>query len=98
MSHFLSGFIHRMIVRYLSFTKPPQNEYMSFYIGKTTEEIKQLHKDCLVENSSSIIEIRLKDATLSCEIYKDVCTDARLFRDKEILCKSMFFESNNLKN
>ena len=98
MSHFLSGFIHRMIVRYLSFTKSPQNECISFYIGKTTKEIKKLHKDCLIENSSSIIEIRLKDATLSCEIYKDVCTDARLFRDEELVCEPVFFESNQLKN
>lgn len=88
MSHFLSGFIHRLFIRYFS-TKPPQNECVSYYIGKTTKEIICLHKDAIVNKQLSIIEIRLMDATLTCDIYKDICTDARLFRDKESLFDSV---------
>lgn len=98
MSHFLSSFIERIFIRYLSFTKPPQNEFVSYYIGKTTEQIIQAHKDCIVDNLSSIIEVRLTDATLTCEMYKDICIDARLFRDKELTCEPIFFESNQPKN
>ena len=98
MSHFLSSFIERIFIRYLSSAKPPQNEFVSFYIGKTTNEIINLHEDYIVDNLSSIIEIRLSDSTLTCEMYKDICIDARLFRDKESLCKEMFFDSNHLKN
>ncbi|MDU1906634.1 MAG: hypothetical protein E6772_17855 [Dysgonomonas sp.] len=98
MSKLFTGLIQRIFIRYFSFTKPPQNECISFYIGKTTEEIIRLHKDCLIENSSSLIEIRLTDATLTCEIHKDVCIDARLFRDEELVCEFVFFESNQLKN
>ncbi len=81
MSYFFSGFIHRLIVRYFT-TKPTQNEYVSYYVGKTTKEIISLHKNAIVNKQLSTIEIRLIDATLTCDIYKDVCTDARLFRDK----------------
>lgn len=97
MSHFLSGFIHRLFVRYFT-TKPPQNESVSFYIGKTTEEIISLHQDAVVNKQLSTIEIRLIDATLACDMYKDVCIDARLFRDKKLICESPFCESNQLKN
>lgn len=98
MSKLFTGLIQRIFIRYFSFTKPPQNKCISFYIGKTTEEIIRLHKDCFIENLSSLIEIRLTDATLTCDMYKDVCIDARLFRDEEFICEPIFFESNQLKN
>lgn len=98
MSKFLSGFIQRIFIRYFSFTKPPQNECIAFYIGKTTEQITKAHDNCIVDNLSSIIEIRLTDATLTCEMYKDICIDARLFRDKDFICEPVFFESTQLKN
>jgi len=97
MSYF-SGFIRRLFLRYLSSTKPPQNEYVSFYIGKSSKEILVLHKGCTVNKQLSLIEIRLSDSTITCEIYKDICVDARLFRDKDKLFESKFYESNHMKN
>lgn len=98
MSNYLHGFIQRIFVRYFSITKPPQSECISFYIGKSSREIINLHKDCIVNNQFSLIEIRLDNATLACEMNQDVCIDARLFRDKELICESVLFESNQLKN
>lgn len=97
MSYFLSGFIHRLILRYFS-TKPPQNESVPFYIGKTTEEIIQLHKDYSMDISCSIIEIRMKNATLTCDMYKGICIDARLFRDKDSVCEAVLSGSVHPKN
>jgi len=98
MSYFLSGFIQRLFVRYLSSTKPPQNECIFFYIGKPSKEILNLHKDCTINKQLPLIEIRLSNGTLTCEMYKGICIDARLFRDKEPLFESTFSESNQLKN
>jgi len=98
MSNYLSGFIQRIFVRYFSITKPPQSECISFYIGKSSKEIINLHKNSIVDNQFSLIEIRLDNATLTCEMYQDVCVDARLFRDKELICDPVLFKSNQLKN
>jgi len=98
MSYFLSGFIQRLFIRYLSFTQQPQNECISLYIGKSSKEIINLHKNCIVDNHFRLIEIRLDNATLTCEMYQDVCMDARLFKDKGQLFEPTFFESNQLKN
>ncbi|HCO68221.1 MAG TPA: hypothetical protein DIT04_10770, partial [Dysgonomonas sp.] len=84
MSYFYSAFIQRLFARYFN-TKPTQNERVPSYIGKTSEEIILLHKDCMVDKESSLIEIRLTEATLTCEMYNNICIDARLFRDKDLL-------------
>jgi len=97
MSYFLSGFLHRLFVRYFSNTKPPQNELIPFYIGKSSKEIIKLHKDCVFNKQLSTIEIRMKESTLTCDIYRGICIDARLFRDKNSICESGFF-SVHLKN
>jgi len=94
----ISGFIQWLFLRYLSSTKSPQNECVSSYIGKSSKEITDIHKHCRINEQLSLIEIRLSNGTLTCDMYKDVCIDARLFNDKGQLFEPVLFESNQLKN
>ena len=67
--------------------KPPLHYAAPDYVGKTIHEIIFMHPTCTNlpycgnEVDSVLLEIRIRNATLSCVIKDYTCTEAYIFPD-----------------
>ena len=71
----------------ISIKRPPLHYAAPDYVGKTIYEIIFIHPTytnlpyCGNEEDSVLLEIRIRNATLSCVIKSDNCTEAYIFPD-----------------
>lgn len=93
----------KLLLPNFSFPNLPDNIPVPCYIGKTTKHIIEtnpIHKLSYIDKNDTdrlTIEIRLKDASLTCILYKDICIDARLFSDGDIVPQMKYANPSHLE-